>query len=260
MPRIEPILRSIGFAESEIKTYLAALAGGPQSAIDLSQKTALSRQAIYGAIEGLTARGLITSVQRENRTVFMAESPKTLLAYAKRHEDDVKKRLADLEICIPTLELQAGGERPVVKMYEGKEGIRSLTQQSEASYEADLYEMADIQAMLDVLTDEDLVTYRDSVRKQKHRVSSILANKIRPAPEGIPVSRMYLPASDGSFKSHVQIIGNCVTFITFVGKLHSIVIESKPVADLMRILFLYARKGLRAESVPLASTTHPSKE
>ncbi len=254
MPRIEPILRSIGFTESEVKTYLFALSGGPQSAIDLSRQTGLSRQAVYIAIESLAQRGLMTSVQRESRTVFMAEPPKALLSYARRQEEDVRKRLADLEQCIPTLELQTGGERPVVKMYEGKEGIRAITQQTDSLYEADMYEMTDIHAMLEVLTDEDLLPYRDSIRTQKHHISSILANKIRPAPEGIPVSRMYLPPEGSDFKSHMQIVGNYVTFITFVGKLHSIVIESKPVADLMRILMHYARKGLRAESVPLKKT------
>lgn len=260
MPRIEPILRSIGFTESEVKTYLCALTGGPQPASDLSQKTTLSRQAVYSAIDSLTDRGLISSVQRDGRTVFMAESPKALLAYAKRHEDDVRKRLADLEICIPSLELQAGGERPVVKMYEGKEGMRALTQQTDALHEEEMYELTDCYAMFEVLTEEDIAPYREALRKQKHHVSSMISYKFRPSPEGIAAARMYLPESDAGFKSHVQVVGNHVNFITFVGKLHSIMIDSKPVADLMRLLFRYARKGLRTESIPLSSMNKTLKE
>ena len=125
MKDISPILKSLGFLDSETKTYLAALSMGPSTVIDLTKQVKLSRQAVYVAIESLTERGIMSSTLIGKKRFYAAEKPEKLLAYAKRRESELDEHVKDLEKAIPDLELRTGGERPSVKVLEGKEGLRA---------------------------------------------------------------------------------------------------------------------------------------
>ncbi len=244
MKDIAPILRSLGLADSEVRTYMAALEGGAQTVLELAKKTKLSRQATYVAIDALTERGLMTTRQEEKRNYYMAEHPDKLLAYAKRRESEMHEKISDLERSIPSLELQIGGERPVVKMYEGKEGIRAIIEDTRQMKPKELYELTDGHAMLNTITYEDLQPYRDVLRGQRSSVSGLYAGESRGEGQ-LPGKRRFLPKEDWNFKSHIQVVKNKVTMVTFTGKLYSIVIDSKPIADAMRILFKYAHRSVK---------------
>src|SRR5512142_2814354 len=126
MKDIAPILKSLGLLDSEVKTYLKALENGPGTVLDLAKSTNLSRQAVYVAINSLTERGLMSSALRGKKRFYAAEHPSKLLEYAKRRNEEMKAQTQDLERLLPEIEMQAGGERPVVKLFEGREGLKAI--------------------------------------------------------------------------------------------------------------------------------------
>lgn len=127
MKDISSILHSLGFLDSEIKTYTSALEHGPATVIDLTKHTRLSRQATYVVIDQLTKRGLMSSVVRGKKKYYVAEDPEKLLSYAQRREVEIKERIRDLESVLPELKMKVGGEKPIVKLFEGKEGARAVS-------------------------------------------------------------------------------------------------------------------------------------
>jgi len=237
MKDISPILRSLGLLESEVRAYLAALKKGPQTVKDLSVTSNLSRQATYGAVEALTERGLMSSVLHGKKRFFVAEHPTKLLAYAKRFRANVDEHVEDLEHSLPELELQSGGERPIVKVFEGKEGIRSVMEElmRADAYKANIDEITDLDAMYSVLNLKDLKPYREQGSKKRVRVRALQAGTPQ-SPIG-SVERIIFPKEFGGFNANLTVYERYIYLVTFEGKIYSILIESPALARMFRILY-----------------------
>lgn len=244
---IQPILASLGFSDSEARVYLAGLKGGSQTVIDLAKETNLSRQTVYDAISQLTQRGLISTAERGKRTCYTAESPERLLAYAKRQEGLFQERIQILEKAVPSLTLEMGGDRPIVKLFEGKEGIHGIIEELRDVKPKELDEMVDGYAMMGILTDDDLVPYRTTMKQFKTHMRGIIAGDIRPSPKGKTGCRRQLPREDWNFKCNIQVTEDFVAFSTFAGKMYSVSIKDPYIARAMKILFHHARKGIGGE-------------
>ncbi len=242
MHDISQTLNSLGLQKSETKTYLAALQLGPSTVIAISKLVSLSRQATYLAIDSLTQRGLMTSVQRGKKRYYASEAPAKLLAYAKRHELQMRERISDLERAIPELELQAGGEKPIVKVYEGKEGIKAILEDVMEAKPKENYEITDNKALHQILSKEDLA----SLRKHNARMS-IKARCIYTEPaEGNSHEDkiIVLPPQLGGFKASISVFGNKLALVTFEGKMYSVLIENKALIQTAKTLIDLAIKGL----------------
>jgi sugar-specific transcriptional regulator TrmB len=245
MNKIVSILKSLGLLDSEVNTYLTALERGPSTVIDLAKVSKLSRQATYTAIEFLIERGLMSSALHGKKRFYSAEPPVKLLAYAKRKDVEMHEQVKDLEGLIPELELQIGGEKPVVKVFEGKEGIKTIIQDIQNSAAKVSYEITDADALYDVLKPEDLKELRGALRRRNKKIIGIYAGKVKP--KGINVQRKLLPSVEGGFQSNIGIYGNSIAMVTFTGKMYSLLIESPQLAKALKVLFEYAYKAVEKE-------------
>lgn len=236
MRDISPILKSLDFLESETKVYLAALELGPSTVIEIAKHTRLSRPATYTAIAALADRGLMSTVTRGKRKLFAAEHPDRLLHYAKRKEEELKARVGDLARAVPELALRIGGEKPVVKAFEGKEGILAIVEDYRLTRPKEICEIADVDAMRTVLSSEELAPMREELRRIGTRVRGLLAgNAVQKS--SIGADARLLPDGLWNFHGDMTIYGNKVALVTFTGTLHSVVIENADVAKTMQTLF-----------------------
>ncbi len=240
MKDITPILQSLGLVESEIKTYLAALEGGPAVVMELTKRAKLSRQAVYTAIESLSSRGLMSSALRGKKRFYAAEHPDKLLAYAKRKDTEMKDRIADLERALPELELQIGGERPVVRVFEGKEGIKAIVEEMKKTETKIAFEITDLESMYKVLALDDLQNMRLELKKKQILINGFYAGEPgTPAPH---VNRIILPKEYWGFNAQIGIYGNKVYLVSFEGKMVSMLVESNTLAKTLSIVFDLAFK------------------
>lgn len=249
MKDISPMLKGLGFLDSEIKTYKAALEQGPQTVLDLTKKTGLSRQATYVAIETLTERGLMSSALHGKKRLYAAEHPEKLLAYARRREEEMKGQVKDLERSLPELQLQIGGERPNVKVFEGKEGLRTLIEDMRSMKVEEMFEIADLDALYSILDLNDLEPFRSPIREKKPVTIALYSGEPKSPLIGPKHERFILPPDMGKFHSNITIYGNKIAMVTFEGKMYSVIIESPALAKTLRILFKlsaeHARKHFR---------------
>lgn len=240
MKDISKILSALGLLDSEIKTYMAALRNGPSTVLDLTKLTHLSRQAIYTAIEALSHRGLMSSVQHGKKQFYTSERPNKLLSHAKRKETELAEQIKDLENILPELELQAGGEKPVVKVFEGKEGLRAILEDTRASKPLELHEITDVEAMNAILTTEDLIPYKQELGRIGTKIYTFIDTPKQDEPN---IKRVKLSKEEAGFKAHIGVHGDKIALITFEGKMYSIIIENKGLAQGLRTLFQRAYKS-----------------
>ncbi len=236
MKDVVAILKSLGLQPSEIETYTTALRTGATTVIDLAAQTGYTRQGVYLAIETLTKHGLMSSVTHGKRTLYAAEPPEKLVSYAKRRELDMREQIADLEKSLPDLSMQIGGERPIVRMYEGREGIKAYLAEITQNKPKEIDELADMDAVHELMDPKELEPHQNAIKRLRTVVRGLYA-RTSAWPKDLPKERVQLPKEFGGFKGNVTIIGNTVCIMTLKGKLYTIVIEDKHVADALRILF-----------------------
>lgn len=239
------ILKSIGLQESEIKTYLAALKHGASTVVQLTKHTNLSRQAIYLAIDGMMERGLVSSVLHGKKRLFAAEPPEKLLAYAKRMQEEMHNQISEFEKALPELELQIGGVRPVVRLYEGKEGIRAFLEEVKKVKPKVIHEVADAEAVRKAMSIEDLAPYRRELARIKSRVKGIYSGALGPKPDS-HTERVAIQDDYFRFPANISVLGDRVGFVSMEGKPYTVILENSSIAktieQLIELAFVEAKR------------------
>ncbi|MFW9879858.1 MAG: TrmB family transcriptional regulator [Candidatus Thorarchaeota archaeon] len=115
-------LQTFGLSEKEAKVYLASLELGTATASDISIKSNLPRTLVYDLLERLIELGLVTYVIKNHKKYFSAVNPKELSEILEEKQNIIKEALPNLE----SLYKSPGIKRPLVEVYEGKEGLKTL--------------------------------------------------------------------------------------------------------------------------------------
>src|SRR3989338_1855890 len=121
-------LQQLGLSDKEAKTYLASLESGSVSVQEISKKAGLKRPTTYFAIGQLIKKGLMSSFEKGKKRYFSAESPErlvSLISFQRRKAQAIEE---DLKMVLPELNniFNLTGERPAVRFFEGKEGLRAI--------------------------------------------------------------------------------------------------------------------------------------
>lgn len=123
----EKYLQEIGLSEKEAVIYLALLQVDATSVIDIANKTRINRSTVYVVLEGLMKKGLVSETQIGKKVHYQAEPPERLETFVERQKtilEEHQKRLKDIIPQIKSVQRETG-ERPLIKYFEGKEGIVS---------------------------------------------------------------------------------------------------------------------------------------
>lgn len=113
----EKVLRDLGLTEIEAKVYLATLASGQETVLKIAKKAEVKRPTCYVTLDNLFERGFVTKIEKENTTLYAAESPKIIL-------NKYKQKISNFEDLIPYFEAQFNkGAKPKIRYYDGKEEL-----------------------------------------------------------------------------------------------------------------------------------------
>ena len=123
----EKYLEDLGLSEKEAKVYLSLLQVDNDSVLDLAEKTKINRTTIYPVLESLSKKGLISEVKVDKKVRFQAEPPERLETYVERQKIVLEEHAKRLKDVIPQLKSvqREIGEKPMVKFFDGREGIIS---------------------------------------------------------------------------------------------------------------------------------------
>jgi sugar-specific transcriptional regulator TrmB len=235
------LLKSIGLNESEAKVYITSLEIGAAPAHILVTRSGFSRPATYQAIDLLIEKGLLISVLRGKRNVYIAESPEKLASYGEIQLSNFEHRVNDLKRATEEMRLLQRGERPVVKFYEGLDGLKMILSDVGDTKPESTTEIVNVDALGKVFTKEELAGLQTYLSKLRSNGRALLAGDVRVVRKG--VEARILPGKEYPFAGDFLAYGNKLAIVTYQGKLVGVVIESEVIADTFRTLFDFAWKG-----------------
>lgn len=237
------VLSSLGFSESEANIYLTALELGPSTVQDLARRAKVSRVTTYAVIKSLSDLGLMSSLEKGKKKFFAAESPERLVSFVSGRVKNMEATLKEVESSMHELKLIQRGEKPVVKMFEGVEGIKAITDDILKTRPDTTFEIGNIQEMQKVLSAEMLKPFKESLEKQKVKTLGIyIADEtFKPRPS---TQVKYITTKEPPFTGDLIVYSDKIALSTFLGKHISVLIENRELAETMKEVFKLAWKGV----------------
>jgi len=232
---LETALKNLGLEDKEISVYLKLLEVGEGSPLELSRQTGIKRPTVYLVLQSLEAKGFVTKVVHEKRTLFSPQHPKKLLV-------DMETKLKDLEGVMPQLEsLTYKGEgRPRILMFEGAEALdraydNAFTSKGEILFMSTLglskklfprtFRKLDYAALSSDFKVKELVDESPEGKEYAAKVNSTYRTV-----QLIP--KKYLP-----FETDIGIFNNTVLITSGEKEYFTVGIESQKIAQAFRTLF-----------------------
>lgn len=242
------LLKSLGFTESESAIYLLSLEMGPASVQNLARKARVSRVTTYAVIESLSSHGLMSSMQKGKKKLYAAESPERLLAFVGGRVKTMESTFKEVEQLLPELKLIQRGERPLVKFFEGKEGVQAFVTDVMQVKPATFDEFGDHDTIRSVVPKEELYPLFEWMDKNKvmtrFMYSGTKLQRSARSPE-IATAKYIEPGMvPFSFSGDVFVYGSRVALATFKSKMVVVIIDSMELADTMRALYEFAWAGI----------------
>jgi len=115
------ILNEIGLSPNESEIYLILLKMGEASVYEMANYSRISRPNIYDILKTLSEKGLVTSIIRDGKKLYISVAPEKLIEMLKEKE-------ANLLSIIPKLnELYINKfKKPLIEIFEGAEGLKKI--------------------------------------------------------------------------------------------------------------------------------------
>ncbi len=114
-------LVQLGLTEREAEAYLALYHFKEVTATELAKVTKEHRTNIYDSLHGLIKKGLITYSVKNNVNYYHVSNPERLIDYVEEKEHLARTLLPQL-----TSRIKLQEEKPVVEIYGGSEGFKSI--------------------------------------------------------------------------------------------------------------------------------------
>ncbi|MFA5413000.1 MAG: helix-turn-helix domain-containing protein [Patescibacteria group bacterium] len=235
---LEKELQKLGLSDKEAKVYLSSMELGPSPVQSIASKAGVNRATTYVMIESLIERGLMSSFEKGKKKFFTAESPLRLLALLRKEEAEIKDKMRNLEEIIPHMNtlLANTEERPRVRFYEGKEGLRAVQEDFLRTHDKKIETIYSADYIRQVFTDDERKEYVEKRMEKGIKVRSIYTFE-----KGTLVdktaTRCKIPTSKFPLFCDIIMYGNNVAITSLKGRLFGIIVESKEFADTMRSIF-----------------------
>jgi sugar-specific transcriptional regulator TrmB len=232
---IEKLLESIGLLPSESKIYLSALQTGSETVQNIAKAAGISRTATYDAIESLKQRGLMTTMQKGKKMFYAAEDPDRLVSYLKEEQQRLDSKISEVMHSVDALRMIAGGSRPKVRVYEGKEALFAFFSLLEQSKPKELLEVTNVDDVYNHIDEKTLLAARKAYKWTVKKLRILHKGELRNPRKGSEFRE--LSKEWGEFHGNFSVFGDYVVFASYIGTMTIVVLESELFANSMRTFF-----------------------
>lgn len=249
---LEKYLQEIGLNEKESAIYLALLQVDSASVVSLADKTKIKRPTVYVVLETLAKKGLVSEVEIGNKTHYAAESPERLESYLERQRvilDEHTKRLHDIVPQLKSVQRE-GGERPVIKFFDGKEAAYQDTSVffSEGMKNEDTgYFIFNRDLIEEVFTEKEIEEVAKKRPALKIKAVSVYNYSKRELPSDNLSNRSRVDSVEFPIKCDMSVYEDRIEIVTLGKRVSSIFIQSRDVADTLKTLIKLAKIGAESK-------------
>jgi sugar-specific transcriptional regulator TrmB len=240
---IDQILSTLGFSAEETKTYLLLLEQGPSTASALAKKIGAARPSVYGFLQKLQNKGIVSESLKENVKVFAAAPPATVTKLFTQHIEQLQQAKAQYQVLVPALEKSAPSQflSPKFRFYEGAEGVQHVLKDMLLYSSIETQAYWPIASMIDILS-PDFFRY---LNKERIR-NNLYTRAIWPENQAVSVKRHPYLGVGADFKREIRIApkgiefsmgywiyGSNVAFISSRQESFGFIIESRELAEML---------------------------
>ena len=235
---LEKVTENFNLDEKEAKVYVAALSLGKSKVSEIAKKALLNRITTYEILKRLARRGLATSVTYKRITYFKVIDPDQFLVKLERQAELAREALPQL-----LLFKNAGKGKPKVEYFDGIEGIRSIYEDTLNCKEKTIYNVANVENLVESVGNDFLDIYIKKRIKKEIRVKVLIPDN-KTAHEYIENEKFQNPLREFKFfdekkfpvPNEIMIYDNKVIMLSFTSKI-GVVIEDHDIAKSLRSLW-----------------------
>lgn len=242
------LFEQLGLRAEHAEIYEILLKQGPSAAGVIAKKSRHQRTYVYKLLDELVEHGACEKRGKGARFVFAPQAPTVLKDKA---EDLLRRRTEELALVkdeIPKLQVfyEHGSEKPVVRYFQGVEGVRSIYEEHvQLKNRSHFFFRPHKSEVYDRVFGP---WFKDFLIKQ--REANIRVYGITPY-DGIPrpndaqrnFHRTWVRADDYTVPIEIASYGNTVTIISFGKEIFGLAIDHAPTAQAIKEIFLLAKRG-----------------
>ena len=241
----ETELTSLGLSEKEARIYMAVLQLNEGAVTEIARQAKVGRANTYVILGKLAEKGLVGSADREKKTIFYAATPRQLLGLLEEQKQEVARKEKEFKRYLPELEtiFNTAGERPKIRMFEGKEGLNIINAEA---IRDDVIRLSDkrIDAFFSVSDVENVFTMEERREQFNRRVAKGIRHRgIYTNEKGTLVNiakgddLRLVPTDKFPFTVEIAIFGDRISLASLKGKLVGVIIENKEITSTFRSIF-----------------------
>lgn len=248
-------LMSLGLKDKQASVYLSCLQLGPSPAQYIAKKAEVVRATTYVILEELMEMGLVTKYKEGKKTMFSAEAPRQLLRLLEKQEETIREQQHALENILPELQMltKAAGDKPSVRYFEGKEGLRAIRQEIIMyTHSGDIvYNFTPADHLRGIFARDEDTHYSQRVSKGIHAKTLFTTQSEKVKKEwlstmsGYKTEIRFIDPVKFPVPAGLTIYRDRIAMGSYTGKLFGVIIESEQMANMMRSLFDLAWEGAR---------------
>ncbi len=250
MPEEKNLLKQIGLSEKEAEIYQILLKLGKVPANKILPHTQLKRTTVYSILDELADKGLIEKDESRGLIEFRAKHPYSLKEYLENQVQQIKTAERQLEAVLPDFIslYQQAQNRPGVRFYEGKEGMRKVIEDSLNS-QTEIYTYVDIEAIMQYIPEinKDYVKKREKlgIKKKGIIVDTPTARKYLANYDTRVTTSKLIPLKTGPTKTIMQIYDNKISYITLgQDTMIGLIVADQYIYQMHKALFEYIWQSL----------------
>ncbi len=239
------VLETLGLSNKEVRVYISLLEMGHSPVQKIAQKAEVNRATAYVNLESLAKSGLVSTIEKGKKTLYSAESPEQLEILLKKQEQELRAKKDSLAEIIPELKsiFEYAGDRPVVRFFEGVEGLEAIQEDFiRSSRTKDItFGLVSLDHLLNVFPNQEKsFTVR---RIQKNVYSKIIyTKKAGPVANATDKKSLrearFIPINKFPFTCSVDIYGkNKIAIVSYAGKLAGVIIENLEIHKTFKAIF-----------------------
>jgi len=244
---LEQELISIGLNEKEAKVYLSSLELGQSTVQSIALKAAINRATTYFIIDGLMQRGLISSFNKGKKQYFFAADPERLVEILEKEKKQIESKKENLQKLLPQLRSlnNKQGGRPLVRYYEGKEGVTSMVDEVLKAASGTVYMAYSVDAINDVFDRKDVERWR-AIRVERGVQMKVMYTYKDGELKNIPNSEnTKIPFDKFPITCDIAVYGNKVRIASLDKRLVGVVIEDEEIAKSMEAILKLALESAK---------------
>ena len=233
-------LQDFGLSEKEAKIYLASLEIGRATADQLAKQAKIVRPTAYVQIKSLMERGLMSTYEEGKKTYFAPESPEALRRVIGEQKEAIRTREEELARALPELGklFASAGERPVVRFFEGKEGINAMRHEALNTKKKEHVVIYSYEGLAALLSREERRAYSNERVSRNISMRSIVSTNEPDIRTVKPLTEMKtISAKDLPLNTDMVAYDDKLNIVLYSDRPFGVLIESEGVADAFRSIF-----------------------